>query len=78
MRLTLRLLALTVLLSVASFTGLVSPVSKAEDSSACTDGCINLYTSCLHDCGNPGTSRCQLACSIADDKCQAKCRPNAD
>ncbi|MDX6443870.1 MAG: hypothetical protein QOH71_944 [Blastocatellia bacterium] len=72
MRLTLRLLALALLLSVASFTSMLSPVSKADDS-ACTDGCRNGYDSCLRDC--PVGQNCSVSCSVKLDTCTSKCGP---
>ncbi len=77
MRLTLRLLTLAVLLSVASFTGLVSPASKADDGgSACTDGCFNGWNSCNSGCGPPAPPICKTNCDTALDTCMGKCRGN--
>lgn len=55
MRLTSRLLALVLLLAIAAFTNLVSPISQADDegfllveeSSACKDGCWSEYEYCM-------------------------------
>lgn len=49
MRLTSRLIALAVLVVVAAFTNLVSPVSYA---SPCEDGCWRAYENCMGQ-GNP-------------------------
>ena len=68
MRLTLRLFALFVLLSLAGFTNLVSPVSKA---SACTDGCNNGYWACRQNC-NGG---CAEACYATLTSCLNSCKP---
>jgi len=68
MRLTLRLLVLAVLLSVASFTSLLSPVNYA---SPCTDGCANIYNSCLRDC--PPGQNCSGSCGTKFDACMLKC-----
>lgn len=70
MRLTLRLLVLALLLCVASFTSMVSRVSKADES-ACTDGCGNGVWRCRANCPVPGT--CEAQCATEFDKCMAKC-----
>ena len=70
MRLTLSLLTLAVLLSLAGFTNLVSPVSKA---SPCTDGCANGYWACRQNCSVNGG--CQDTCGAALDACMAGCKP---
>ncbi|MDQ1728830.1 MAG: hypothetical protein QOD33_955 [Pyrinomonadaceae bacterium] len=44
MRLTLRLLVLVLLIGIATFTNLVSPVSHA---SQCQDGCYRGYEYCM-------------------------------
>jgi hypothetical protein len=77
MRLTLRLLTLAVLLSLAGFTNLVSPVSKADEST-CTDGCDNQYQECLRRCGSPCSPDGHLACDIQSDKCVKNCRPGIE
>lgn len=38
MRLMLRLLTLALLIGIASFSTLVSPISKADESNPCVDG----------------------------------------
>src|SRR5260370_39329017 len=65
MRLTLRLLTLAVLLTLAGFTNLVSPVSRA---SPCTDGCANGWRACNDHC-YPNCQICSDNLSACLDKC---------
>jgi hypothetical protein len=67
MRLTSRFLALALLLVIAAFTMVVTPVSQAD---ACTDGCMRDYEFCMG--GNPPN---QSQCSANLTKCQCKCNP---
>ena len=76
MRLTLRLLTLALLLSVATFTNLVSPVSKA---SPCTDGCAAGYRGCRTDCAGSNNPGCVAACEAVLNACLDNCgKPNFD
>ena len=68
MRLALRLLTLALLLSIASFTSLVSQVSYA---SPCTDGCGYGVTRCRQNC--PVTGTCEQKCADEFEACMAKC-----
>ena len=68
MRLTSRLLVLVLLIAIAAFTNLVTPVSQAD---ACTDGCMTGYSICMGN-GNPPN---QQACAEEQRKCLAKCNP---
>ncbi len=74
MRLRSRLLALALLLLVAGFTNLVSPIGKADDS-ACTDGCDNGYNSCIQGCGPGSCSCCTADCTDKQTACRIKCGP---
>jgi hypothetical protein len=73
MRLGLRLFTLAVLLSAASFTNLLSPVSQA---SACTDGCGNGNWECRQDCN--AHPLCGRDCAAEFDSCLAHCKPEDD
>ena len=78
MRLRSRLLALALLLLVAGFTNLASPISKADDEffviqSACTDGCNNGYDSCIQGCGPGSCSCCAGDCANKQTACLIKC-----
>lgn len=64
MRLTSRLLALALLIGVAAFTNLVSPVSHA---SPCLDGCWRGYEICM---GRPNAN--QGTCATDETKCEQK------
>jgi hypothetical protein len=68
MRLTFRLLILVLLLVMAAFTMVITPVSQAD---ACTDGCMNGYATCMGN-GNPPD---QQKCADDQRKCLAKCNP---
>jgi hypothetical protein len=70
MRLTLRLLTLFVLLSLAAFTNLVTRTSMADDSDPC--GCTAKYNNCITACraDDPG---CSLNCTLANAACDKKC-----
>lgn len=68
MRLTLRLLALTLLIVMAAFTNLLTPTTYA---SPCENGCWNGYQTCMGN-GNPPN---QSQCSTAYDNCMRGCRP---
>lgn len=76
MRLTLRLLTLALLLSVATFTSMLSPVSKADFGSPCTDGCANGYDSCRKDCSQHPA--CGRDCNAEFNACYNKCGRPAD
>jgi hypothetical protein len=79
MRLTLRLLALALLLSVASFTSLVSPIGRADEGFeliGCTAACDNAETQCYLGCGTPGTpayQQCSLGCTTTGLLCRSRC-----
>jgi hypothetical protein len=64
MRLTLRLLTLALLLGIATFTTLVSPVSHA---SPCLDGCWRGYEICM---GKPNAN--QGTCAVQEMDCEKK------
>jgi hypothetical protein len=55
MRLTLRLFALALLISVAAFTNVLVPVSYA---SPCEDGCWRGYTYCMGRSNPPNQGQC--------------------
>lgn len=66
MRLTLRLLALFVLLTIATLTSF-SPISRADES-PCSDGCARGYEFCMGQ--NPPP---QAKCAADAANCEAKC-----
>lgn len=76
MRLTSRLLALVLLVFLAGFTNLVSPISQAdegiviEESSACTDGCWREYEYCMGKSTPPNQGKC----ATEQAACEAKCK----
>jgi hypothetical protein len=75
MRLTLRLLTLFVLLSLAAFTNLVTRTSMADDS---TDpcGCNAKYIACVNGCSSQDPS-CSLNCTLKNMACDSKCQGHA-
>jgi len=70
MRLISRFLALAVLVVVAAFTNVVSPVSKCFD---CDSDCLAVLQKCNEDC--KGNQSCREACIREDVKCKKKCGP---
>ena len=72
MRLTLRFLALFVLLVVATFPNSSSITTLAEEgNSPCMDGCIRGEQSCTGGCGY--NQSCINNCRAEYDKCAKKC-----
>ena len=72
MRLTSRLLALALLVVIAAFTNLVSPVSKADDEfSPCLDGCYRGDGICRGNCGL--NASCLQGCDATLSTCTGKC-----
>jgi len=77
MRLTLRFLALFVLLVVATFPNFTSTTTLAEEGgNPCLDGCIREEQSCTGGCGY--NMSCVQNCKKQYDKCEAGCKPLAD
>ena len=69
-RLTSRLLALALLVVIAAFTNLVSPVGKADDENKCIEACDREYILCCqrHACDRT------MQCSNEQIACENKCR----
>ena len=81
MRLTLRFLALFLLLAMATFPNLRSMTAMADDTgivieeeqtNPCFEGCVRGYEGCVDKCG--WNQDCQRKCREDRDKCEAKCR----
>jgi hypothetical protein len=72
MRLTLRLLTLAVLLSLAGFTNLVTRTSMADDSDPC--GCTAKANACFNGCQGSRDASCSLNCTLANMACDTKCQ----
>ena len=71
MRLTSRLLALALLVVIAAFTNLVSPVTKADDgTNPCIDGCWRGYQICMGQ-----IPQNQGKCATEEQACETKCGP---
>ncbi len=77
MRLTLRLLTLAVLLSLASFTNLVTRTSMADDSGGDPCGCTAKYNACIGGC-NANDQACSMQCTLDNMACDNKCRGLAE
>jgi hypothetical protein len=71
MRLISRLFVLVLLVGIAAFTNLVSPISYA---SPCEDGCYRGYDFCMGN-GKPPN---QGACATALQNCLNKCGNELD
>ncbi len=71
MRLTLRLLTLAVLLSLAGFTNLVTRTSMADDSDPC--GCTAKANACFGRC-DARDAGCSQRCTDANIACDSKCQ----
>lgn len=71
MRVSLRLLVLAILLCVGSFSGLLSPSSKADP---CGDGCANGYEACVKTCNSgPHPPSCASDCAVGLSNCLDQC-----
>lgn len=83
MRLTIRFLALLLLLAIATFP-YVGPTSTMADDgilieeggNPCLEGCQRTEISCRNDCGY--NQDCVRKCGDDYRKCEAKCKPIAD
>ena len=73
MRLTLRFLALILLLVIATFPNSSSIATLAgEADNPCFEGCVRGYERCKGECGL--NMACVQKCDAERDKCHAKCR----
>ena len=75
MRLISRLFALFLLITILAFTTLISPTSKADEST-CTDACDSQYDLCIQRCGDSSSatwSSCQTNCVSSTATCKNKC-----
>ena len=69
MRLTLRLFALLILLTVAT---LLSPVGRADEGGRCNDLCEAQAVACFDFCG-PYDGPCRATCQDKWIKCDKAC-----
>ena len=83
MRLTLRFLALLLLLAIVAFpnSGSMTTMSDEgmvieEGGSPCLEGCIREEQSCTGGCGY--NQSCVTKCKEQYRKCEASCKPLAD
>ena len=80
MRLTVRLLALILLLAIGTFAYFGSRTTRADDTgflidesgNPCYEGCFRGYEGCSGKCGY--NQDCQRKCREERDKCEASCR----
>ena len=77
MRLTLRFVALLVLIAVATLPNYSAMTTLAEEAgNPCFEGCARGYQNCTGGCGlNAG---CLQGCESERMKCEAGCKPLAD
>ena len=84
MRLTLRFLALLLLLAIVAFpnSGSMTTMSnegmviEEEGGNPCLEGCIREEQSCTGGCGY--NQSCVTKCKEQYRKCEASCKPLAD
>jgi hypothetical protein len=77
MRLTLRFLALFILLVIATFPNSSSTTTLAEETgNPCFEGCANTEISCRNGCGYD--QNCVNKCRDDYNKCVTGCKPLAD
>lgn len=85
MRLTLKFLALVLLLAIVSFPNSADSsmtvsganmVIEEEGGNPCFEGCVRGYESCTGKCGL--NMSCRQKCEEERMKCEAGCKPSVD
>jgi hypothetical protein len=83
MRLTIRFLALLLLLAIATFPSVRPTSTMADDGilieeggNPCFEGCVRGYEGCTGKCGL--NMSCRQKCEEERMKCEAGCKPLAD